>query len=44
MWIKETRLVNRIPVVETGKGGNCLVTDTRLPEETSVTAGLGFWI
>lgn len=47
MWMKETRLVGTgIPVVEPGRGGACLVTDTRLSEERerSVTAGLGFWI
>lgn len=42
MWIKEARLVNRIPGVETGRGGDCLVSDTRLPEGRSVTARLAF--
>lgn len=38
MWIKETRLVNTgMPVVETGRGGDCLVTDTRIPEKGEIS-------
>lgn len=44
MWIKETRLANTgIPVVETGRRGGCLVTDTRIPEEGEISySGAGF--